>query len=218
MKFNTYLFDLDGVLVNTDEIQYITIKTAVKDILNYDISRDTSIDNIFRSTITTIEKLNILSKKIGFNETKINLIYETKKQYADSYFQKLIPDNEKIELVKYLKNNNCKIAVVTNSNKNSANIILKKIGIYEYIDLIISNEDVLNKKPSPEPYLKAIETLDVIKEACIIFEDSDVGITCAKNTGCNYYHVKSSLDVDIGLIKLLNKINNNDGNKQLCIY
>jgi HAD superfamily hydrolase (TIGR01509 family) len=214
MKFNTYLFDLDGVLVNTDEIQYITIKTAVKNILNYDISSDTIIDNIFRSTITTIEKLNILSKKIGLDESSINLIYKTKKQYADSYFQNLIPDNEKIELVKYLKNHNCKIAVVTNSNKNSANIILKKIGIYEYIDLIISNEDVLNKKPSPEPYLKAIETLDVIKETCIIFEDSDVGTTSAKNTGCNYYHVKSCLDVNIDLIKLLNKINKNDGNKQ----
>ena len=202
--YKVYLFDLDGVLVNTDEIQYISIKTALKDILHYELSADEHMVNIFKSTITTIAKLKILLETTKFDENTLNLIYNTKKQYADSYFQNLVADTEKIELMQYLQHNKYKIGVVTNSNKNSTNIILKNIGIYEYIDVIITNEDVLNTKPSPDPYLKAIEILGVDKETCIIFEDSEVGITSAKNAGCNYYHVKSILDINVDLIKTLN--------------
>ena len=206
MKYNTFLFDLDGVIVNTDNIQYETIKQSVYEILNYDISQNNNINNVFKSTITTVDKLKILSHSITIDDDKINLIYTNKKKLADTYFSKLNIDNEKINLMKYLKEQNCKIAIVTNSNKISTNIILKNIGIYDYIDVIITNEDVLNKKPSPEPYLKAIEILNCSIKETIIFEDSEIGIISAKNTGCEYYHVKSYKDVNINTINILNNI------------
>lgn len=206
MKYNTFLFDLDGVIVNTDNIQYETIKKSVYEILNYDISQNNNINKVFKSTITTVDKLKILSHSITIDDDKINLIYTNKKKLADTYFSKLNIDNEKINLMKYLKEQNCKIAIVTNSNKISTNIILKNIGIYDYIDVIITNEDVLNKKPSPEPYLKAIEILNCSIKETIIFEDSEIGIISAKNTGCDYYHVKSYKDVNINTINTLNNI------------
>ena len=127
LKYNTYLFDLDGVLVNTDSIQYETTKRAVKEIVGYDISQEEEVDKIFKSTITTIDKLKFLSKKIFFEEKLIEDIYHAKKSYTDSYFMELQPDFDKIELMQFLKENNRKIAVVTNSNKISTNIILNKI-------------------------------------------------------------------------------------------
>jgi len=204
MKYTNYLFDLDGVLVNTDHIQYKTTIDAVYEILNYDVASNIELDVIFKSTIFTLDKLYSLSNYTDINEEIINKIYTKKKQLADSYFSKLDTDYEKIELMEYLKKNNCKIAVVTNSNKTSANIMLKNIGIYDFIDVIITNEDITNKKPHPEPYLKAIEMLNVEKESCIIFEDSEVGLISAKKTGCNYYHVQNYLDVNIDLINNIN--------------
>jgi beta-phosphoglucomutase len=206
MKYNTFLFDLDGVIVNTDNIQYETIKQSVYEILNYDISQNNNINEVFKSTITTVDKLKKLSNYITVDNNTIDIIYTNKKQLADKYFSKLNIDNEKINLMKYLKEQNCKIAIVTNSNKISTNIILKNIGIYDYIDVIVTNEDVLNKKPSPEPYLKAIELLDCSIKETIIFEDSEIGIISAKNTGCDYYHVKSYKDVNINTINMLNNI------------
>lgn len=205
MKYKAYLFDLDGVIVNTDYIQYNSTKESIYDLINYDISTNNDIDNVFKSTITTLEKLKFLSNIIEIDEEQINKIYERKKKIADFYFLQLKNDSEKIMLMKYLKNNNCKIGIVTNSNKNSTNIILKKIGIYELIDVIITNEDVINKKPNPEPYLKAIEILKVYKNECIIFEDSEVGILSAKNSGIDFYQVKFYLDVNINLLNLLNQ-------------
>jgi HAD superfamily hydrolase (TIGR01509 family) len=200
MAFKTFLFDLDGVLVDTDEIQYKTTHDAIFELLHFDISTNTELENIFKSTITTIEKLDFLINYLSFDFSMIKIIYNRKKELADSYFSKLTIDMEKVELMKYLKGNHCNIAVVTNSNKNSAIIILKQIGIYDFIDLIVSNEDVLNTKPNPEPYLNAIEYFNVNKNECIIFEDSEVGIMSAKNTGCKYIHVKKHTDVNVNLI------------------
>lgn len=109
MKYNTYLFDLDGVLVDTDEIQYKTTRDAVYDILKFDISINIKLEEIFRSTITTIHKLEILRNYLNFDIDMISIIYNKKKELADSYFSNLEVDNEKIELMKYLKKNNCNI-------------------------------------------------------------------------------------------------------------
>jgi len=172
MAFKTFLFDLDGVLVDTDEIQYKTTHDAIFELLHFDISTNTELENIFKSTISTIEKLNFLINYLSFDFSMIKIIYNRKKELADSYFSKLTIDMEKVELMKYLKGNHCNIAVVTNSNKNSAIIILKQIGIYELIDLIVSNEDVFNKKPNPEPYLNAMNKYNIVNNKCFIFEDS----------------------------------------------
>jgi HAD superfamily hydrolase (TIGR01509 family) len=204
MKYKYYLFDLDGVIVNTDEIQYKTTVNIISEILNYEVSNDTVLDKVFRSTITTLEKLNILSSYLNLDKNMIDDIYNKKKERSDYYFSKLQLDNEKIEMMKYLKKNNCCISIVTNSNKKSCELILKTIGVYDFVDIIITNEDILNKKPSSEPYLKAIEKLGASKEECIIFEDSEVGLISAKASGCDYYHVKSCLDVNTILIQKLN--------------
>jgi len=204
MKYNTYLFDLDGVIVNTDSIQYNTIKEAIHNLLHYDISIHNELDSIFKSTITSIDKLRILSNYISIDAKMMDIIYMKKKELANLHFSKLAADQTKIELMQYLKTKNCKIAIVTNSNKKSANIILQNIGIHHFMDAIITNEDVVNTKPSPEPYLKAIEILGASVEDCIIFEDSDVGIESANNSGCDVYRVDLVTDVNIDLIHKLN--------------
>jgi beta-phosphoglucomutase-like phosphatase (HAD superfamily) len=204
MKYKYYLFDLDGVLVNTDHIQYETTREAILDIKNYDISIEPTVNEKFCSTITTIEKLQLLSKYIFLSTNEIEIIYQNKRKKADLYFSKLTIDETKVLLFSYLKTNNCKIAVVTNSNKTSTNIILKNIGIYNYIDIIITNEDVSNKKPFPDPYLKAIQELNASLKDCIIFEDSSIGLLSAQQSGCDYYHVKNYNDINIKLIEHLN--------------
>jgi beta-phosphoglucomutase len=213
MKYKYYLFDLDGVIVNTDEIQYNSTKDAVFEFINYDISKDYEVSDVFRTTITTLEKLNFLKSRVPLIEQYISDIYKRKKQLADYNFSKFKDDYEKIEMMSYLKNNKCKIAIVTNSNKQSALKILKSIGVIDFIDVIVSNEDVLNAKPNPEPYLNAIEILSAKKEECIIFEDSEVGLISARQSGCDFYNVKSHSSVNIELINKINLQTANNAHK-----
>ena len=207
MKYKYYLFDLDGVLVNTDYIQYLTTKESIIELVNYDISINQEINNLIKSTIRTVEKLKVLVEKNIISEGIIQEIYSLKKKKADIYFSKMGIKNEKIEMMKYLRENNCNIAVVTNGNKKSSKLILNNIGISEYIDILITNEDVKHGKPHSEPYTTAINFFNITnKSEVIIFEDSEIGILSAKKTNCDVYIVKDEKDININLIK---NINNN---------
>ena len=218
MKYTTYLFDLDGVLVDTTHIQYESIKNVIMDKLNYNICSNQEVNAVFESTITTIDKILYLSKIIDISDQMKDQIYTDKKKYADEYFSKLCIDYEKVELMNYLKINKCKIGVVTNSNKTSAAIILKNIGVFKYIDVLISNEDVTFKKPNPEPYLYAIKLLNSELNECVIFEDSEVGLQSAISTTCSYFKVSSYKEVNKRLIDALNSHKLIDGYLKPIIY
>lgn len=209
MKYNNYLFDLDGVLVNTANIQYDSTIKAISKYVNISLLKNQNIDNILKSTITTINKLDYLIKEnIISDKDKLN-IYNEKKIIANNCFNDLTVDNEKVKLFSFLKNKKCKIAVVTNGNKNSAIIILKALGLYQFLDLLITNEDVVNSKPHSEPFIKAISYFGGNLENFIIFEDSEIGLKSANGTGCKVYKVDNPIDINISLIKQLNNLNRN---------
>jgi beta-phosphoglucomutase len=203
-KYDTFLFDLDGVLIDSDKIHYDSTIEALKSFINYDLINNEEMNNIMKSTITTLDKLYYLKSKNIINDEQILTIYENKKNISNNKFMKLNLENEKILLIKYLKENNIKVGVVTNTNKKTAQILLKNI--INDIDILITNEDVNNKKPSPEPYLKAINLLNSDIKKCIIFEDSEIGILSAKNTNCDYFIIKNIKDLNLELIKNLCEI------------
>jgi hypothetical protein len=79
-------------------------------------------------------------------------------------------------------------------------VILKNIGILEYIDILISNNDTINKKPHSEPYIRAMLKFNGNLEDYIIFEDSECGLLSARGTGCRVLHVKHPDEINIKLL------------------
>jgi choline kinase len=79
--------------------------------------------------------------------------------------------------------------------------MLSKLGLIEYLDLILSNEDVKNSKPHPEIYWSAMKTLDVLPEETIIVEDSPVGLLSAQRSSANVVRVNSPKDVNFEIIE-----------------
>ena len=198
------LFDLDGVLVDTTKIQIdATIEALSNDKYiidnNINIKKKNDILNIINRTITTYDKLNMIKDKF-YSEIDIDSIYDNKKIIANKLFTQFKIDNDKVKLFEYLKNKNIKIGIVTNSNKESATILLKQIGVYDMIDLLLANNDFINKKPHSEPYIRTMLYFRENLEDYLILEDSDDGITSAKNTGCDYIRVENYKDVNIELL------------------
>jgi HAD superfamily hydrolase (TIGR01509 family) len=208
MNYKYILFDLDGVLANTDKIQYDCTREAIFQHTNFDIATNEDINQIFQSTITTIAKLKYLHEQNIITSDEINIIYDKKKEFANKVFTTLEEDPIKIELFQYLKNNGKKIAVVTNGNRESAEFILQNIGIFPFIDILISNSDSINKKPHSEPYIRAMLYFSGNIEEYIIFEDSETGLQAAHGTGCEVIHVKNINEINKeNIIKILT--NNN---------
>ena len=74
--------------------------------------------------------------------------------------------------------------------------MMTKAGLLQYIDLILSNEDVVNSKPDPETYIKAMEKLHVEADECIILEDNKNGIQAAIASGGHLLQVNDVYDVN----------------------
>ena len=93
-----------------------------------------------------------------------------------------------------------KMAVCSNSVRHSVELMMDKSSLMPYLDLLISNEDVVEGKPSPEMYLKAMSDLDVSPEECLILEDNPNGIRAAKASGGHLMIINEVYDVNIEAI------------------
>lgn len=82
-------------------------------------------------------------------------------------------------------------------------LILNKLKIKEFFDIIVTNNTNVKPKPSAEPYKYAISFLKLKKENCLILEDSLVGILAAQRSGAKYYRVKNVKEINITNIKRL---------------
>lgn len=174
LKLKNFLFDLDGVLINACDWHFETLNDA----LTYSGYAPISVED-------HANKFNGLPSKTKLSMLGIEQIHhESIVQKKAEYLQAILDtrcglDQDKINLLKHLKNKNGKIACVTNSVSHTAHTVLKKMGIICYFDMIISNEIVSKNKPDPEPYNMAVETLGINPFETMIVEDSIKGFLAA---------------------------------------
>ena len=186
-----FIFDLDGTLVDTDDIYIIVWNTIMK---KYNLSVD---DNFFKffiqgnNDILFLKKIfpTIKDKEIKeISNLKDNLFIE----YLEYYEKDIMIDGAK----KFIQQNkNRRMGIVTSCNKKSAEFILKKTNLQDYMQFLIASEDCKKHKPDKEPYQRALDILQC-NNNCTIFEDSNSGYKSAKSLGntniCLILNSKSS--------------------------
>lgn len=190
-KITAVLFDLDGVLVDACDWHYQALNKALIETGVNAINEDDH-QTKFNGLPTKI-KLNMLN----VSPDMIDVINTLKQKYTiEIIHNNANIMNEQIKLHKFLKSMDIKIACVTNSIKETAELMLEKTGQREYIDLLISNQDVKKSKPNPECYNKAVYLLNCNKKECICVEDSDKGIQAVINSMIpNLWIVKNPIEV-----------------------
>ena len=193
------IFDLDGVLVDSKEIHFNALNLALKSINEkYAISIDEQASTY--EGMTTKSKLDILTHTKGLPKELHEYVWRLKQEYSSTMFESLSIDNELVSIFKYLKENNILVGVASNSIRKTLTNCLQALGIWRYIDISLSNEDVNNPKPNPEIYNKCMTMLGVIPENVIIFEDSNIGRQAAKDSGANLIEVESRKNITMRFI------------------
>lgn len=189
------IFDLDGVLVEAKNIHYDALNLAIE---KYD--KNCVIDwNEHLSKydgLKTQQKLEMLTKDKGLSSKFHKLIWDEKQKITLRLLSDLKKNNELIELFFLLSENGYKIACCSNSIRKTVLTVLSKLGIIEFFDLIVSNEDVLNSKPHPEMYWKCISKMSVLPEQTLIVEDSPYGLLAASRTNSHILRVQNPGEVN----------------------
>ena len=200
MKNKCALFDLDGVLVDACDWHYEALNRALKEVANYEISRQDHYEKY--NGLPTLTKLSMLKDMGVITDEDVQKISDAKQEHTIKVIEELCKrDQSKIELMKALKDNDYEIAVVTNSIRMTATLMLANSGVLPFVDLLISNEDTDRNKPYPDPYIIAIHLLNSSHNKTIIVEDSPKGIKAAKDSGAHVLEVKDATEVNLELFK-----------------
>ena len=205
------IFDLDGVLVEAKEIHFETLNTAIEEVAGSEYVISLNEHYSTYDGLKTNQKLELLTKNKGLSTEHYTEIWDKKQQYTIDQISSLKQDERLIDIFKRLRSEGYKLACASNSIRRSVLVMLSKIGIIEYMDLILSNEDVKNSKPHPEMYWKSMSMMGVLPEETLIVEDSPHGLLAASRSRANVLRVNNPTDLtfDKLFVKLNEKKNMN---------
>lgn len=182
MTKKAFIFDLDGVIVDTAKYHFLAWK-KIANALDIDFTLE---HNELLKGVSRIRSLDIILE-LG----KIEASQEDKNKWLiqknEDYLSYLVDMNESeilpgvLPILKYLKEQNQLIAL--GSASKNARPILEKTGTLFYFDAIVDGNDVTNAKPDPEVFLIAAQLLGAKPEDSIVFEDSVAGIQAANIGG-----------------------------------
>ncbi len=204
-KIKAVIFDMDGVLIDAKDWHYEALNKALS-LFGLEITRQehlTSYDGL-----PTKDKLKMLSKDKGLSIKLHDFINEMKQQYTMDIVNTLCkPIFHHEYALSALYNEGYKMAVASNSIKNSIEVMMDRAHLSKYLEFYVSNQDVKKGKPDPEMYNQAISRLGFDPSECVIVEDNENGIRAARASGAHVLEVETVYDVNYENIKrFINKL------------
>jgi len=185
------IFDLDGVLVEAKNIHFDALNEALGP--KYSIEWNEHLSKY--DGLKTNQKLEMLTKEKGLPTELYERVWEEKQRLTLKKLSDLKPSTQLQVCMSSLVSQGYKIACCSNSIRKTVLTVLSKLGIIEYFDLILSNEDVKNSKPHPEIYWKAISMTGCLPEETLIIEDSPFGLLAASRSKSHIMRVGSPKDI-----------------------
>jgi len=188
------IFDLDGVLIDSRELHYEALNVALSQFgEQYVISREEHLSKY--DGLNTTKKLKMLTDDKGLSPSHYTKVWSDKQEITFTLIKQFPKNQFLIDTFQLLKLQGIKIAVASNSIRETVKIALLSIGVLEFVDYYISNEDVKRTKPFPEMYWKCMTELDVLPKNTVIIEDSHIGREGALNSGAHLVPVKDTTDL-----------------------
>ena len=196
MTKKAFIFDLDGVIVDTAKYHYLAWKKIANE-LGIEFTHE---HNELLKGVSRVRSLDIILS-LGEVEASQAQKDEWLTQKNEEYLSYLVDMDQSeilpgvMKVLEFLKANQQPIAL--GSASKNARPILEKTGILSYFDVIVDGNDVSNAKPDPEVFLQAAQKLGISNENSIVFEDSVAGIQAA--------NIATMTSIGIGDAAILNE-------------
>ena len=196
--FKAVLFDMDGVLIDARDWHYDALNEALR-IFGVEISRS---DHLSRfNGLSTRKKLDMLTSE-GVIPYELHEAIQSIKQDRTLRIaaQMCFPIVSHQVLISRLKALGIKVGLVTNSIRKSSEFMLEYAGLLKFMDVVVTNEDVLEGKPNPAGYLLAMQKLGVLPSETVVIEDGEYGILAAEAAGTKVIKVNDPFEVSLELL------------------
>lgn len=189
------IFDMDGTLIDSvgiwnsiDEELIKKIADGTIDDVNIQNQRDSILRKFSKSKDMYLEYCDFLRQKYN---SKLNMeeIFKLRYEIAQNYINNVVEYKSGADKVLHkLKELEFVLVIATTTNKSCINAykninqnIISKANLEDIFSVILTKEDVKERKPNPEVYYKILNMLDVLPKDCLVIEDSLIGVEAAKN-------------------------------------
>ena len=175
--FDAYIFDCDGTLADTMGLHYEAWKMALEP-HGADLPEDLYYSWGGRPTREIVETLNEMQGLFMDPEAMVH--------HKESLYHSSLPEVQPIvEVVSIARSMHGKkpMAVASGGGRGSVHATLEGLGLIHLFNTIVTSEDYINGKPSPDPYLEAARRLGVDPSGCLVFEDTEIGRQSAHAAG-----------------------------------
>ena len=178
MTKKAFIFDLDGVIVDTAKYHFLAWQKLAEEIgVNFTPEHNEELKGVSR--VRSLEIILALGNFQASQEDKNRWLHQKNVDYL-AYIEKM--DASEIlpavyEILALIKRKDQFIAL--GSASKNARPILEKVKLLHFFDAIVDGNDVTNAKPDPEVFFQAAKLVGVSNENCIVFEDSQAGIKAA---------------------------------------
>ena len=173
------LFDFDGVIADSENLRLDTYKQLFKDKFDIEIAIDKKF-MVGNSLLNNVKSL-LDQHNITFD---IESLIKQRKLYLKSIINKISINKHIYQIILELYENHIPIHIVSNSSKDYMISVLNNNDCIKFYQSIVSGDDFINKKPSPDMYNQIIIENNYDKDKSFIFEDSLNGIRAANSSGC----------------------------------
>lgn len=167
------LFDVDGTLLDTTEFIFQAFAFTLKKEGFLDVSREQIRPYIGKP---------LADCYIGLTGKKdVSKLISLHRDFQKKHLFLSVPFTNTLSVLETLKKQHILIVALTTRSNKTATSTLKRAGIFPFLDLLLTSEDVLKQKPDPEGIEKALRFLSVSKESAVMIGDTDVDIKAGKN-------------------------------------
>ena len=195
MPIEAVVFDMDGVLIDAKEWHYHALNRALEH-FGFTISRAEHLSTF--DGLPTSKKLEMLSQEKGLPRGLHRFLNELKQIYTvEQVHLNCRPIFVHEYTLSNLKAQGYKLGLASNSIRSTVQLMMDKSNLSNYLDVMLSNQDVSKPKPHPDIYLRAAEMLNVPPANCLVVEDNPNGIKAAEDAGCPLLVVHSVFDVQL---------------------
>ena len=198
----TVIFDMDGVIIDSEKEHYIANQKLFAELgidlkaLNYDRFVGLSSKIMWTEIRETYQLSQSVDELMSLGEKAIMEHFSAIELTATAGF---------MDLLDYVNERSMKIAIASSSPLAMVMLVVEKLEISEYFDLLVSGDEVPNGKPFPDIYIRTATLLSTVPQNCMVIEDSNNGAIAAKraNMNCIGYQNPSSGNQDLSMCNLV---------------
>ncbi len=195
MKYKGFLFDLDGVLIDSSRIHYAGWKKVLNR-LDKDIDYETFRTACFGKR--GVDTLELFFPRGKFSDEEVKrLSDEVDSNFVETVAEVGVPINGALEFLQMLRRSGEKIALATSAPRQNVDAFLDAFKLVGAFDAEVCGDDVTKGKPDPEVFLKAASGLGEDPSHCVVFEDSLPGVTAAKAAGASCVALLTTTTADV---------------------